>query len=576
MVDLIFYDFEVFKYDWLVVIGNATEKEEKIFVNDREGLYDYFTVHKNDIWIGYNSRNYDQWVLRAVLCDIDPWRVSNWIIKEGQSGSTFSTLMKRWTVYGYDVSTAFHSLKQIEGFMGEDIRETSVPFDINRPLTEEEIRETVDYCRSDVTNTMRVFMATKNKFDSQIALIRTFGLDMTDISKTQAQLASVILGADASRQVKGDAWDISLPDTLRLDKYRGVADWFLKDENHDNSKTLAVTVNGIEHVFAWGGVHGAIPLNYECKNDEIMVMADVNQLYPSLMVRYDLLSRAVSEPEKFVRILDTSLRLKREKKKKEREPYKLICNIVYGAMGDRFNPMYDPRNRTLVCVYGQVLLLDLIEKIEGFTRLIQSNTDGILVLIKKEDFDKLDDAVFEWEERTGLRMTFDYYGKVIQKDVNNYVAVGVDGSVKCKGAYVKELSDIDYDLPIVNKAIREYLLNGVHPRITINGCNDLREFQKIVKVSSKYDHGVQNGKVLNGKTFRVFASVKAEDGYIGRCKGDGRGEKFANTPDRCFVHNEKVLGLNVPERLDRQWYIDLAVKRIRDFGMGIDSIEQWC
>ena len=52
------------------------------------------------------------------------------------------------------------------------------------------------------------------------------------------------------------------------------------------------------------------------------------------------------------------------KKKKEREPYKRICNISYGATGDEFNAMYDPLNRNLVCVYGQVLMVMLLEELE--------------------------------------------------------------------------------------------------------------------------------------------------------------------------------------------------------------------
>ena len=49
------------------------------------------------------------------------------------------------------------SLKQLEGFMGNDIRETSVAFDIDRKLTEEELIEVEKYCTHDVEANIRSF-----------------------------------------------------------------------------------------------------------------------------------------------------------------------------------------------------------------------------------------------------------------------------------------------------------------------------------------------------------------------------------------------------------------------------------
>ena len=44
-------------------------------------------------------------------------------------------------------------------------------------------------------------------------------------------------------------------------------------------------------------------------------------------------------------------------------------------------------------------------------------------------------------------------------------------------------------------------------------------------------------------------------------------EKFANTPEHCFIMNESVNGVKVSKKLDKQWYIDLALKRLEDFGI---------
>lgn len=578
-----FYDFEVFKKDWLVVIINPTNQTKEVIINDREQLVRYHNQHMNEIWIGYNSRNYDQYILKAILCDFDPKEVNDFIIVQKNKGWQFSNLFRKIQLYNFDIMTSEHGLKTLEGFMGNDIRETSVDFNIDRKLTQSEIEETVKYCTHDVEQTIEVFLRRKVEFDSHLALIKMFHLGMANISKSQAQLAATILGAHKTSY--DDEWDIRLPETLKLDKYRFVADWFMDKDNHKlynmtttksgkpkkEKHSLKCDVAGVPHVFAWGGVHGALPkYRYTCTPDELLVMADVSQLYPYLMYQYKLLSRGC--PDEAYDILkhtiDTSIQLKNEGKKKEREPYKRFNNIIYGAEGDYSNPMYDPLHRNLVCIFGQLLILDLIEKIENFTTLIQSNTDGIFLKIKRADFLSLDDAVYEWEQRTGLTMTFDIYKKVVQKDVNNYLVVDYKGGMKTKGGYVKSLNPLDYDLPIVNKAVVEYLTKNILPEQTINNCNDLIEFQKIVKVSSKYSFGWHNHKKLTEKTFRVFASTLDSDTYIGKCKGEGMTiEKFANTPEHCFIVNEDVKSMIVPAKLNRKWYIDLAYKRIKDFGM---------
>lgn len=560
-----FIDFETFSRDWLCVIINPITKTKTVIVNDKQQLEDYYNKYKNEIFVGFNIRRYDQYIFKAILCGFDPKAVNDFIIVKNQAGWRYSDLFRNVPLIFYDVMpNPPVSLKTLEGFMGSDIRETTVPFDLDRKLTADEIAQIIFYCNHDVEQTIEVFLQRKNEFDAQMALVKEFNLPLSYISKTQAQLAAIIL--EANRRELDDEWAIRIPDTLKLSKYQYIADWFLRDENHAYDKSLETVVTGVPHIFAFGGLHGALTqYNYTCGPDETLVMADVDQLYPTIMIRYGLLSRAVTNPDKFKNILETSLRLKREKKKKEREPYKRICNITYGAEGDKFNAMYDPLHRNLVCVFGQLLVLDLIEKLESFCTLLQSNTDGILVKIKIKDFDRLDDTVYEWEKRTGLHMSFDEYKTVYQGDVNNYLVIDYDGKYKSKGAYVKGLSTIDYDLPIVNKAIVERLLHGIPVEQTILSETSLKEFQKIVKVSNKYAAGWYQGKILNDKTFRVFASKNPNAGFIGKVKTlDAKPEKFANTPVNCFIMNGSINETEIPDELDRQWYVDLAKQRLQD------------
>lgn len=565
-----FFDFEVYHKLWTVVFIDPQRRQETIIVNDKSKLESYYNQYKNEIFVGFNSRNYDQWIFKGILAGFNPKTVNDWIIVKDRKGWEFSDLLRKFPINNFDVFTGYNGLKTLEAFMGNDIRETTIPFDYKGEFTDDMIEEVIKYNRHDVEQTIQVFIHRINEFNSQVALLDTFNLPRSYIGKTQAQLAAIILKAENVET--NDEWNIRLPDTLRLSKYRHVADWFLDPSNHDDDKSLTVDVAGVPHVFAWGGVHGARDKYvHACQDDEVMLMVDVDQLYPSLMVYYNLLSRAVREPERFRIVLDTSLKLKAEGKKKEREPYKRICNITYGAMGDRYNAMFDPLHRKLVCIFGQLLLLDLIEKIEPLCELIQSNTDGILVRVKRANLDRFRAAVSEWENRTMLHMSYDEFTKVYQGDVNNYLAIDIKGKIKSKGAYVKELSSLDNDLPIVNKAIKDYLVHGIHPADTVMACNDLIEFQKIVKVSSKYAYGTLNDERLTDKTFRVFASMRPNDGLIGKVKVEGGTiEKFANTPEKCFIWNDSVKGVAIPAYLDRSYYIGLAESRLLDkFGVTI-------
>ena len=185
MTRKIFYDFEVFSEDWMVVLIDYDTRMEKVIVNDVNELRRVYTKHKNDIWIGYNSRMYDQYILKGILHGLDAAWINHRIIKDDIPGyQVHSCMGSLYPLNNFDVSTGFHSLKQLEGFMGESIKETSVPFDIDRKLTDEEIEEVIQYCRHDVQQTIKVFEATKQEFDAQLALIDAFNLPQKLFNKT--------------------------------------------------------------------------------------------------------------------------------------------------------------------------------------------------------------------------------------------------------------------------------------------------------------------------------------------------------------------------------------------------------
>lgn len=571
---MLFYDFEVFKYDWLVVVKDVSTRVTHEIVNDEEALRNLYEDNKENIWIGFNSRGYDQFILKGILLGLNPQKINEHIVIHGQSGWSFSRSFNEIQLYNFDIMTdKFRGLKELEGFMGNDIRETTVNFNLDRKLTPKEIEEVIFYCNHDVEQTMQVFMNRKNEFESQMALIKTFKLPLKYVNKTKAQLSAIILEA-RNNGSRNDEFDLTIVDSIELNKYKHIQKWYENKENLSYNSTLDIEVAGVMHTFGWGGLHGA---RTQYQDDGIIINSDVTSFYPSLMIEYKFLSRNVKYPEKFKEVYDIRVNLKREGKKKEQEPYKIVLNSTYGASKDQYNSLYDPLQANNVCVNGQLMLLDLIEHVEKAIPgavLIQSNTDGVMFKLPHDsDLEVYKRVCNEWSFRTKMGLEHDLIKKVVQKDVNNYLIVMENGKVKSKGAYVKQLSKLDNDLPIVNKALTDYFIKGVPVEETINNAKYLIDFQKIIKASSKYKHLLHGNMKINEKISRVFASKDYSDPGIFKVKSSGNIEKVAGTPDRVFIDNSDINNKRIPRRLDKKWYIDMANKRIEDFvGNGIEQI----
>ena len=597
------YDFEVFRYNWMVVIADLVAEKEEVIIDDSEKLKSFYESHKDYLWVGFNSSAYDQWILKSILAGYNPYDMNEHLITKKMKGWQFSDSLRDYKLYNYDCYLENKgSLKRLEGYMGSSIHESSVDFRINRPLTEDEIKETVKYCRHDVSETIKVFCKRKSEFDALFSLIKLYNLPLEDITKTKAQCSATVLGAE--KHEYDDEWNFPLEKECieGIKKYTNVVDWFSSSESRVPNAELNVVVGGCPCTFAQGGVHGAIK-NYFEKGR--FLCADVASLYPSEMIQYNLLSRSAKNKDRYVEIYHKRLQLKAEGKKKEQAPYKIVLNATYGIQNFKYSPMYDPQRAHRVCFLGQLALLDLSEKVEHLGQISQLNTDGLYIKINEtkgceEEFYRICE---DWEKRYRLNLEFDVVKALYQKDVNNYIEVyeKVDKNgnpiIKAKGAMVKDLSELDYDLPIVNFAIRAYFVYGVPPEKTVQDNNNLIDFQKIYHVSSLYDRALKNctfskesyikeetGRkntrtVWNNdgiifeteRTFRVFASKDQNEGALYKQKIGKNPEKFAGSPEHCFIENGNIVGKTCEEYidvLDKQWYIDEAYRRIRQFKEG--------
>lgn len=586
---MLFYDIEVLPYYWCVVVVDDVTQERHVF-EDVSSLRTFYKKHMHDTWVGYNSRQYDAPMLRFIMLDMYPYDCSYDLINLNKKWFQFPAPIveqyKRIPLRNYDCVLLNKGLKKLEGFRGSSIIECSIDWNYDEPLTREQKDEVVMYCTHDVLETRKVFYDTIQEYQAHEGLIEAFDIDPVHFSKSKAQLVSLIL--EAKKLPWFDEWDFTIVDTLVLDKYKHILDWYLDRDNHDYKKSLDIDVAGVPHTFAWGGIHGALP-NYH--GEGIYINMDVGSYYPALMIEYGFLSRNVLNPDKYREIRDYRLVLKKNKDPRQL-PYKIVLNSTYGAMKDKYNNLYDPKQANNVCINGQLLLLDLIEKVEPHCQLIQSNTDGILVKVgTMEQVDVVKEIAEQWSQRTRMELEYEMLDAVYQKDVNNYLTVDAKGKIKSKGAYAKTwlredenknlVDDLtDYDLVILREALHNFVSKGIPVETTINECKDLRKFQKIVMVSRKYKHachGEYDKKtktwkakpmILNERHLRVFASKYVSDGAIYKVHAEKLNvNQVGDTPMNAFIINEDITGKSTDDypELDREYYIKMAKKRMKGF-----------
>lgn len=260
---LVAYDFEVFSNtpngDWCCVLVDLLSGEETKIVNDSNAMKAYYESHKDWVWVGYNSRSYDNNILKGILLGIEPRVMNDWLIEKGKKAFELCNDINKVQLYGFDVMySKILSLKRLEAFMGDDIEETNVPFDTTESLTEDDWKSVLFYCEHDVYETIKVMTKAKQEWDAQWSLVREFNLPISALIKTKAQLTAEIL--DCEPKNWDDEWELPEPEyESKIKKYKSVYDWFFKKENQQIGMKQENMVEGLSLISAWGGGHAAIP-----------------------------------------------------------------------------------------------------------------------------------------------------------------------------------------------------------------------------------------------------------------------------------------------------------------------------
>ena len=582
---IVTYDVECFAYDWLVTFKDKETGQFTCIWNDNEALK--ACIDDDSIYIGFNSKHYDQYIIKAISGGLSPQevkKVNDYIIGGGQ-GWQCPLLDFYYQFNNVDIRDDTQqglSLKAIEGHLGLPIRESKISFDIDRPLTEEERRETEFYCKHDVNTTEKLIDLRKGYLQNKINLGRLAGIsDVKAMSMTNAKLTAAML--KASPKEHDDERDYVYPDNLRREFIPNeVFEFFdkLKDKSISDEEVfkekLKLMIGECPVTIAYGGIHGAIPNFFWEETEERGIWnEDVGSYYPHLCTINGYTSRNIPSPQIYKDILDKRMEAKKKGDKQTANALKLVCNTTYGCLLNRYNDLYDPLMGRSVCISGQLYLLELAEHCYRDIKdikIIQLNTDGLMVECKKSDYQKLSEICSEWQERTGFELEEDTIVKIAQKDVNGYVEVQSDGTAKAKGGYlVKGIApagafNINNTACIVATALKEYLVKGTPVEETINACDDIFQFQIIAKAGAKYKeayHLVDGQEVPIQKVNRVYATKDTRYGKLYKVKAEDDSEaKIESLPEHCIIDNDNELTI---QDVDKTFYIEMAQKRVNDF-----------
>ena len=359
---------------------------------------------------------------------------------------------------------------------------------------------------------------------------------------TSAQIAATVLQAQRIDR-KEDALIYNFPDTLVLNKYNQMLPMYQKQLDYRDKFILNVA--GVDHLYSYGGLHGAIP-NFSYIGE--MWQIDATSYYPTMILQYNYI-RNIKDFERYRYIYEERVRQKKLNKDIS-SALKLVLNSTFGAFKASFNDLFDEHMSNQICISGQLFITDLIEKIEPYCKLVQTNTDGILII--PYDKDKIKEELDKFEKRTRIKFEIDVCNSIYQKDVNNYLITFEDGHIKSKGGYVGQYNRKGADrnvMQICDIAIVDYFAKHIPVEKTINECQDIFKFQIITKTGGTYGHtywNSKNGDIEIQRINRVYASKDKEHGNIFKTKidlksGKLRKDSVANVPEHSIVDNDNKL-----------------------------------
>ena len=540
---------------------------------------DYYTTNinipANVIFCGYNNLHYDNPIINYIieyedkLMQYNIPTICSSIFNLSKTITTSSEdnidAWKHWKYQiwfdTFDILTMLYSnklrvgLKEIQVTMQYPNVQEFV-CDWTKPLPLEDFESMIDYNINDIESTSELLNRCKKDVDLRIAIEDEYGVRV--LSKDGVNIGMKIL-TQKYLEKTGLTWqDIKdLRSPMSVIPLKDVILPFIKYDSPilqrvlDDMKNQIVSPGrkGYENKFVFnnlrysvgvGGIHSVnSPEIIIPRDDEMLIDIDVASLYPSMLIEYEFYPKHLGKEflEVYKQIKDERIEAKHNGDKVKNETLKLALNGLSGNLQNEHNFCYSPFAVMQIRINGQLLLLMLAEKLTQIgCRIVQANTDGLFVLLKKDVYSKVNSICREWEQLTKLTLEEDRFKAMYQYAINDYFAITEDNKVKEKGMFITTVKLGKGLTPkIIPKAIISFFKDGISVEDTIKNCTDIRDFLMSEKTGKQWHVEYMNEE--QQRTNRFYASTNG--GYLWKWKDTGHKEGEIITYTEPYVGEHK-------------------------------------
>lgn len=420
--------------------------------------------------------------------------------------------------------------------------------DWSKPLLLEDFDNMIDYNINDIESTAELLNRCKKDIDLRIAIEDEYGVRV--LSKDGVNIGMKILTQKYLEKTGLTWWDIEgLRSPMDYIPLKDVILPFIKYDSPilqrvlDDMKSQIVSpgrkgyennfiFNGLRYTVGVGGIHSKNdPEIIIPKEDEMLIDIDVASLYPSMLIEYKFYPKHLGPEflEVYSQIKDERIEAKHNGDKVKNETLKLALNGLSGNLQNQHNFCYSPFAVMQIRINGQLLLLMLAERLTQIgCRIVQANTDGLFVLLKKSIYEQANKICQEWEQLARLTLEEERFEAMYQYAINDYIAVkeGYKETknpdlIKTKGMFItKVLLGKGLSAKIIPEAIIKYFVDGIPVEDTIKGCTDIRKFLMSEKTGKQWHVEYMNQE--QQRTNRFYASTNG--GYLWKWKYTGHAE----------------------------------------------------
>ena len=414
-----------------------------------------------------------------------------------------------YKIHHFDNANKQTSLKQIEIAMRMDCV-ADLPYPHGTFLTPEQIPALLGYNMHDVEATLGFYERSLSALEFRAEMSAYLGEDVTNQSDTN--IGSKLFISEMEATTPGicgrpGRWRQTPRNYIALSEcifpyvrfehpeFNRVLE-FLRTKTIKETKgvfdDLIATCYGMTFAFGTGGIHGAVDnQTWRATPGRVIQGRDVKSYYPNLAIKNRVFPEHLSGV--FCDVYDRlyQRRAATSKKDPRNGALKLALNGTYGNSNSKFSPFYDPKYTMTITINGQLLLCMLAEALAKIPtlELIQVNTDGVEYAVDVEYLQECDRVSAEWEALTALELEVEEYSLFAQRDVNNYLCIQTDGTVKCKGAFEWQHGTDsggnwhkNQSCKIIAIAAEAALVHGTPVADTVNACDDPFRFMHTLKV----------------------------------------------------------------------------------------------